>query len=181
MDRLDCAASNWYFLLGIVLYTCFFSTLSSLMMPEPRTRMYRCTPIEFFDGTLGPDVGEAFAKLGPFKYQSIPMTSVSALHMMSGQANVYETQDEYRIDLSANLYVLDGDVLEKRKGVKHAYKAFMMDASGKPVLYLGQLQREGGGTYTLTYTSAQSINAARIVVAYTRGGETRHLIEGVVR
>jgi hypothetical protein len=150
-----------FIILFFVLCCCF----TSMMFPPIEYR-HRCTT-EDFTNTTEP---APFAKITFDKYQKIPLTAPDSventpLNLLFGQASRRITANKTTIEISANLYILNGSLFDKAPNVDHIYKAYLDG------LEIGSLEKKGDGMYYLVYSTVQQIeDLTTIKVQYEQEG-----------
>jgi hypothetical protein len=127
-------------------------------------------------------------------YQSIPLTAPDTeqknpANLVFGEAHRFVTnQDghiELRLEIYANLYVLDGNILNQTKDkVTHSYQAYLVDKNKKET-NIGALKRDGDGMYKLktigNYASDKPnlvLDSTTLLIKYEIDGESTLLLVG---
>lgn len=120
-------------------------------------------------------------------YQNIPLVvpDENLTNIVFGQANQYILQNNgnntlFRLEIFANLWVLDGNPFEKPFGDKQEYIVMLSSDDGKS-LELGALQKDGDGLYKMLYKSedtAQHIPLKNCTVVYRREGKDQVVLSG---
>lgn len=138
---------------------------------------------ESFENTLS-----TFQSHQGLSFQSIPLTNPNTddqSNLVFGKADRYVKEiDDYKtvtFDVSANLYVLDGNVYDQNKdNLTQAYKVYLFN-NRNASFELGELKRDRDGLYKLKFVSknlTDLIDYKRIVITYERGSEKMNLLGG---
>ena len=136
---------------------CFASCASSLMLNDPNRYMGMGMgrDIDTFSNISSDQV--TFSKVMESKFQTIPLTAPdtdqkSPSHLMFGQANKYIDEINTRINISANLYVLDGNVfVDGAEKIDQSYQAYLINSVTKNKLNIGEVKKDNDGVYKLQY------------------------------
>ena len=126
-------------------------------------------------------------------FQSVPLTapdnqSKSPSNMMFGQANrhliTHNAEKEMIIDISANLYVLDGNILNQTgEKVNHSYKAIIVTDNGEE-FDIGKLKRDGDGIYKVKFTTKdfdKLVQHKNVIILYEIEGKRKTMLQGQFR
>jgi hypothetical protein len=84
------------------------------------------------------------------------------MHMMEGVATRIVTDSQVMIDISARLYVLNGNVYGEQK--EQAYSAYLRNDKTNQKITAGTLEKDGDGVYKLKYVSR---NAKKDLLDFT--------------
>jgi hypothetical protein len=127
-------------------------------MSQPYQYRHRCSSEDF---TNTNEHGDNFTIFPTDKYQRIPLTAPDSpdntpLNLLLGQASRRIKKNRTVIDISANLYVLDGNVYDQDPSLVHKYRAYIK-TDQNDVIDIGTLLKGGDGMYTLSYSTENNI------------------------
>lgn len=149
------------FIIMLSLVFCLFSSMlataneESIMYRHPRKN--RCSGgIENFTNDQVSSFEHKASTNSKFTRTEL-LAPEGSEHLQFGEIKKYQytknEKDELRIEITANLYVLDGNVFDAPKTpIAQVYTAFLHNADGKKSFKLGDLKRDGDGLYKLTQT-----------------------------
>jgi hypothetical protein len=178
ISTMTAAKTVGFFIIFIIISCCCFAFLT---FPVSNTYHHRCTS-EDFTNTTEPD---SYNPIVLDKYQKVPLTAPSTtentpLNLLFGQASRRMTQDKTTIEISANLYILDGNVFDEvpnEPKVEHSYKAYIQ--SQKDIIDLGILNKRGDGIYYLTYSTSKDIKEySNLIIKYEQKDVSIDIIQG---
>ncbi|NBO99423.1 MAG: hypothetical protein EBU90_04750 [Proteobacteria bacterium] len=150
--------------------------------------------IEGFHNTSGRenfsnDIMYSYKHSATSNYQNIALTAPDTINktpanLVFGEAHRYVTSEndqvELRLDISANLYVLDGNILNQTsEKVKHSYQAYLVN--NKREISIGALKREGDGLYKLKFETKKPnelLTARGVIIKYEIDNESVVLLTG---
>jgi len=170
VSSLTAIKTIWLLFIVIIMFCCCLSLLS----PPPDFYRHRCTSEDFSNTPPG----ENWTHIPTDKYQRIPLTAPDSpentpLNLLLGQASRRISKKRTTIEISANLYVLDGHVFDEVPNspqVEHFYRAILETNNGD-ILELGPLVKGGDGMYTITYATERDIkDFTQIRVQYEQKG-----------
>jgi len=162
--------------------------------PARRQLCGQISQIEGFNNQSGKenfsnDVMYNYTHSATSNYQNIALTAPDTINqtpanLVFGEAHRYVTleddQIELRLDISANLYVLDGNILNQRaEKVKHSYQAYLVN--NKREISIGTLKRDGDGLYKLkleTKNPGEMLTARGLTIKYEIDNENVVLLTG---
>jgi hypothetical protein len=138
------------------------------------------------------NTSQQYSNTKAFNYKYIQLNVPDNLtNIIFGEALLYElgrdtrndtrNDTKYQLHIKANLYVLDGNVLNfNNSNVTHSYKAYIVDNTNKT--FIGELKKDGDGIYKLKYTSNENIMNPNsyIVVIYEKDGKEQILLQGKI-
>lgn len=165
-EILTCSIFNMkIFILIITILICIsiiMSSLTSLFANEPEMgpSRYRCGP-EHFSNDEFYSYKDTFNK-NYSNYQSTSLTSKTN-NLIFGQANRYvfmnkESKPIYRLDIFANLYVLNGnpfglDKLQIDERLEQQYQVHLKETKSGKRLFIGKLKLDNDGLYKFKFDS----------------------------
>ncbi len=168
-------------ILIIVLLCCCCLILPSLT--SQCNNMYEDGLYEMYSNT-----SQQYSNTKDFNYKYIQLNVPDNLtNIIFGEALLYEldrdtsNDKKYQLHIKANLYVLDGNVLNfNNSNVTHSYKAYIVDNTNKT--FIGELKKDGDGIYKLKYTTNENIKNpfSYIVVIYEKDGKEQVLLQGKI-
>lgn len=200
----DCFYSNIRFLLWMITLICIICLGLSLLTPmDQDTIIYqqasmracecnRCRNIEHFSN----DVMYSYKTAQMSNFQSVPLTAPdtkqnSPSNLVFGQAMRYITIEDdktmYSLEIYANLYVLDGNILNITEGkVAQAYKVYLISDQqpDSKQVFIGNLNKDGDGIYKLKFKTPDNplknlCSYGQILVVYEIDGKQTVLLQGV--
>lgn len=120
------------------------ATRCQLMYKEPEMMMEEFSAVE--DSSDKP----------PMQTQTIFLTAPddenkNPMHMMEGLATRIVTDSQLVIDISARLYILNGNVYGAQK--EQVYKVYLRNDKTDQKMSAGTLEKDGDGVYKLKYVS----------------------------
>jgi NADH:ubiquinone oxidoreductase subunit B-like Fe-S oxidoreductase len=171
------AAKTVALLILFITICCCFAFLTFPVNPKYH---HRCTS-EDFTNTTEPD---SYNSIAFNKFQKVPLTAPDTtdntpLNLLFGQASRRITDAKTTIEISANLYVLDGNVYDKAADkLEHSYKAYIQ-TQNNDVIDLGVLNKRGDGIYYLTYSTSKNImDFLNLVIKYEQKDVSIDIIQG---
>jgi hypothetical protein len=170
-----------------MLLSCCCLILPSLTFKCKGSNMYEDGLYEMYSNT-----SQQYSNTKAFNYKYIQLNVPDNLtNIIFGEALLYElgrdtrndtrNDTKYQLHIKANLYVLDGNVLNfNNSNVTHSYKAYIVDNTNKT--FIGELKKDGDGIYKLKYTSNENIMNPNsyIVVIYEKDGKEQILLQGKI-
>jgi hypothetical protein len=121
-------------------------------------------------------------------FQSVNLTAPNTLdntpsNLLFGHANKYISMNGdtivFTLDITANLYVLNGNVFQKGEPPNHSYKAYLGNDDNH--IELGELKKDGDGIYKLIFTShniKELVKLSTIFIVYEKDGKQQTLLMG---
>jgi len=122
-------------------------------------------------------------------YQTIALTAPDTTqktpaNLVFGEARRYITSEneivKFRLDISANLYVLDGNILNQRgEKAAHSYQAYLVNNARE--ISIGPLKRGGDGIYKLKMETDKTndlLTARGLIIKYELDNESTVLLKG---
>ena len=122
-------------------------------------------------------------------YQSVPLTAPQTpetkntpFSLIGGEAHRYIRNGDYQLQIFANMYVLDGNILQfdtKAPKIQQAYKVYL--ENGNERMFIGDLQKDGDGIYKLNKKIKNGANLAnykKVIVTYKFNDQEKDMIAG---
>ena len=173
-----------------VCYECKASAYEYLNMPMGcQRRQFEPVVIEDFNN-ISDDNLYSFKSQPVARYHNIELTAVldndgNPNSFQTGNAvrHIYSKNNKliYRMDISSNLYVLDGNVFKNGNDkLDHSYKAYLLNDKNEKFL-LGNLKKDGDGMYKIRFENDKvsdlvQFNKIQIVYSQTLGDKTQDTI-----
>lgn len=197
----DCTISNIRFLVWVICIVFIFCLLMSLMSMsfEEKTLYYKpCLRQrfrEYFDNMFdnfdnSTKYQEMYNKVTLKNiYRSILLTAPdtparSPSNLLLGQVNQYiitkDSQQLYRLEISANLPVLDGNVFASTEKFIHSYPVYLYNNDNDAIV-IGELKKDGTGLYKILFISDKPndfITYKNIKVTYKTAEKETVLLHG---
>lgn len=123
-------------------------------------------------------------------YQSIPLLAPfdqfkNPENLLFGQANrqIYLKNNTkiFNLEIYCNLFVLDGNVYNVSKNIKHSYKVYLLNDKTKTKMYLDDLKKDGDGIYKLKMKSEnvqELVQFNHIVIVYSLNNKEQIILQG---
>ena len=116
------------------------------------------------------------------EYQSIPLLpkNESYFRTFFGQANRYINTNEYRLEIFANLPVLNGNIYDVSKDHSHSYQLYLSNDSNEKYP-LGELKKDGDGLYKFDKKMEnikELLKYRNIIISYRLNDKEEVLING---
>jgi hypothetical protein len=124
-------------------------------------------------------------------FQNIPLTAPdtednSPSNLTFGQASRYvmlkDSKPTFLIEISANLWVLDGGVLNQPpENIQHNYVVYAVEPATKNKISLGSLKKDGDGIYKMRIVApnVQEIVTHKVFqVVYEQDGQSLLMLQG---
>jgi hypothetical protein len=176
-----------------VCYECKASAYEDLNMPIGCQRRFEPVIVENFDN-ISDDKLYSFKSQPVARYHNIELTAVldedgNPTSFQTGNAvrHVYSKNNKmiYRLDISSNLYVLDGNVFKNgAEKLDHSYKAYLLNDKNEKFL-LGNLKKDGDGMYKVKFENDKvsdlvKFNKIQIIYSQSTGDKTQDtlILEG---
>jgi hypothetical protein len=198
----DCTISNIRFLSWVIVIICLFCLLSSLMTMtvdtqqqglyykpclRQRFREYFDNMFDNFDNST--KYQEMYNKQTVKNiYRSILLTAPdtqmkSPSNLLLGNANQFIIAKDgtqlYRLEISANLPVLDGNVFASPEKYIHSYHVYLYNNDDS--VTIGELKKDGTGLYKITFISDKPedyIKYKNIKITYKTSDKETTLLQG---
>lgn len=198
LGQPDCTVSNIRFLIFtclLFLFVCVWLSLISQMsfvsQMSSESHHPKCTcgcARRATQENFSNDDLYAYSSASSASYQSIPLTSPNTnenapSNLLFGQANRYISANDdvmvYTLDITANLYVLNGNVFQKGDPPNHSYIAYLSNDTRQ--IELGELKKSGDGTYKLKFSSQkvqELVSMRSLSIVYDNDTEKQTLLVG---
>lgn len=210
--KLDYSLKMLVYIILIVLIGCtIMSSLNAVCMRACDERLHNMRAYSYYKNKHYKNTNknknskiEHFNNYGNYEYikgTQFQRTSLysptnkdgTASNMMSGFAERFirnmHNDYEYRLELKANLYELDADILQqvhKKRQIPHKYMAYFVKNGNKTPI--GELKRDGDFVYKvklLVRNDSQQIEALKherhIIIVYEKGPVQKVVLEGKFR
>jgi hypothetical protein len=163
-----------YLLFVLVILVVFMFYMSSMFSITISAAAHKCSkysrcskcqrksPLQYRCAMANADTTEHFTQVlssSHLDFQSIPLTAPDSSsnhpsHLMFGQADRHINDDRYSLKISANLYVLNGNIFNQKENVQQSYNAYLINKDNTK-LKIGDLKKDGDGLYKLSFSSQE--------------------------
>ncbi len=194
--KSDCTMSNIRFLMYfifVILFICTFLSLVSQVCQDSATLAYQHPRMKRgcqrgHQEDFSNDKFYSYKSTQSANYKSIPLTAPNSKddapsNLMFGQANRYISANSdatmFLLEITANMYVLDGNVFANDQKVTHDYKAYLVQGNNRKLL--GSLKRDGDGLYKLRVKSdkpADYLDMQQLNIIYEKDNTEQVLLVG---
>jgi hypothetical protein len=121
-------------------------------------------------------------------YQSIPLLAPNDENLFFGQAKRFISSIDgkliYRLEIYANLFVLDGNIYDKvpRNSIKQKYIVTLQNTKTQDLFIIGDLVKDGDGIYKLKFISNEKVQEFvkfdKVNISYKIDNDTQLLLSG---
>lgn len=161
-------AINW--MLFLIFGLCFIVALSGKQS---------CAVKENYENTLS----SIISPFHPNAFQKVALTPVDKNNMLFGEAQRHIIDKDITFVISANLYVLNGNIHTHEKAPLQKYIVYLSNENLTKQQNIGEMKKDGDGIYKLLFTTdvAEIKDLKNIYIVLNKDNTERILINGSFR